>query len=1455
MCRSSSYAPWASLVAFLLTSVAPCALLANPIDGTVSAGSAVISSSGNTLTVKQSSDKAVIDWRSFDIASGETTAFVQPSSSSITLNRVNSASASVINGNLTANGNIVIINQNGVLFGSGSKVDVNGLVVTTADIDSAKFMAGSLTFDKPGRADATIENRGMITAKDAGLVGLVAPNVLNSGIITAKLGRIHLASGDAVTLDLYGDGLLEVQASGAVGAQLVKNTGTLQAEGGKIAITAAAAGETINSLIDVDGDLVATAVGVKNGKIVIGGAGDVAVKGALDVSSAEGAGGAIDISAKTVALEKTSVMKANGKTDGGTILVNATNKTTVAGAIYAQGETGNGGFIETSSETSVNVADTAYVNTLAPLGATGMWLLDPTDYTIAASGGDETGASVTESLLTSNRTITTAGSIYVNDAVSWSSNILTLNATAGDVNINAVMTASGTAGLAMTPSTGVVNVGLSATGFIGRVDMASTTSLTISGVTYKIITSLGAAGSTTTTDLQGMNGGLAGAYALGCDIDAAETSGWNSGAGFAPIGATFTGKFNGLGHTITGLTINRPSTSGIGLFSSNGSASTVRNVGITNANMTGTSSTGGLLGSNSGTVTNSYTTGSVTGTDYVGGLTGYNGGTITRSYSEANVTGTGSTGYIGGFVGRNGNILSYSYASGTINGTAYVGGFVGYNDKTISYSYATGDVTGTGSYVGGFAGYIGGYNGGYNGTATYSYATGTVHGAGYTGGFVGQASYGYITYSYATGNTYGTGAYTGGFEGWSAGYPTNYSYATGSVSGTSSTGGFVGYSDGGTQYSYATGNVAGTTMVGGFAGQTGNGTIKNNYSTGTVAGTSVVGGFAGSIGMAALYCYWDTTTSGTTIGYSYNYQPKFSPIGLTTPQMKTYSTFSSVWNISKAGTSTPSGSTIWVIYDGYTYPLLKAFLTAVYVTPTSVTASYDGTTYTGGTSGVTYSVPSASGSSSISGSISYGGTYTAAEDAGTYTITASGLYSSQQGYDITFVPGTLTIAPADITITISASEQSKTYGAALNLGTTAYTLTTSGDLYDGDSITGVTLTSAGTAVTAAVGEYAIVASNATGTGVSNYNITYVNGELTVNPAPLTITVGSLSKAYNETIDVNAATYNITSGTLYNGDTFTGLTLTSDGVAATAAAGTYAIVGDDATGTGLDNYAISYVNGTLTVNKASLTITLVDQYKTYGESKDVTYGGNETLGSTGYEITSGTLYNDDTITGVILSSDGAVTWAPVGVYDITAVTPTGTGVGNYDITYISGSLFVEKAPITLTATNLTKIVGTELDPATLSYTITSGQLYNTDGITSLALASDGAAATALVGSYAITISGAAGTGLQYYNITYADGLLTVLSEATGVSLSDTVAMNIQKPSNTKFEPKIFGTQLSPVALPTIDLRSFDPKGPLNIVFDAGLMEDLGMTALKNASFQERKDLLPKDKVFDRNAAAF
>jgi len=217
-------------------------------------------------------------------------------------------------------------------------------------------------------------------------------------------------------------------------------------------------------------------------------------------------------------------------------------------------------------------------------------------------------------------------------------------------------------------------------------------------------------------------------YALGTNINASVTSGWNGGAGFTPIGTEgepFTGNFNGLGHTISNLTINQPDGNGIGLFGSN--SGFITNVGLTDGSVTGLAHVGALAGFNDGYIFNSYSTTAVQGHVDVGGLVGENTSEnwIVDSYATGKVTGIKDDGgygghKIGGLVGDNDGFIFNSYAKGAVSGYDYIGGLVGVNNGPIDYSFATGAVSGT--Y------YVGGLVGENNSVIADSYATGKVSG-------------------------------------------------------------------------------------------------------------------------------------------------------------------------------------------------------------------------------------------------------------------------------------------------------------------------------------------------------------------------------------------------------------------------------------------------------------------------------------------------------------------------------------------------------------------------------------------------------------------------------------------------------------------------------------------------------------------------------------------------------
>jgi filamentous hemagglutinin family protein len=412
---------------------------ANPQGGVVKAGSATIAPNGSRLEVVQSSQRAVIDWRSFSIGAGRSVAFKQPSAASATLNRVTGPEMSAILGLLTANGTVFLVNPNGILIGPGAKIDVGGLVAATANISNENFMAGRYKFDEVVNRNAVIVNRGEITAHAGGLVALVAPGVENSGVIRAELGRVVLASGNRFTLDLFGDKLVTFAVDDKVAARLtdvdgrplkayVNQTGRIEADGGSILIAASAAKAVLDNVINTSGVVRATSFVQRGGEIVLNGGdeGVVRVAGTLDASGrltgASGgsvkvlgaevvldAGSRIDIAgdagggialvgggvrggdgvprSSRTAIEGGASVNADALTrgNGGTIVAWSDGETRFAGALSARGGAsgGDGGLVEVSGKRTLSF--NGAVDAAAPAGKGGRLLLDPDFLTVDAA--------------------------------------------------------------------------------------------------------------------------------------------------------------------------------------------------------------------------------------------------------------------------------------------------------------------------------------------------------------------------------------------------------------------------------------------------------------------------------------------------------------------------------------------------------------------------------------------------------------------------------------------------------------------------------------------------------------------------------------------------------------------------------------------------------------------------------------------------------------------------------------------------------------------------------------------------------------------------------------------------------------------------------------------------------------------------------------------------------------
>lgn len=407
-------------------------------------GTAQITSGQNGHTITQSTRKAVIEWQDFSVDEGGLVRFIQPDSNAITLNRVTGSQRSRINGTIEANGQVWLLNPNGVMIGNQGRISAAGFLATTSALSNEDFLAGTFTFGPSGAATGQITNAGTITTA-GGYTVLAGGQIRNSGLIEAGLGQIALGAGKGFTLDLHGDKLLSFAVTSPLDAvplegAAIDNSGTLRADGGRILLSARAAANVIDNVINTSGLIQAQSARIVNGQIILDGgdAGTVRVNGVLDVSGTKATetGGTAAVLGNTIILGDSSQLLAQGTSGGGNIFVgggwqgesifgrpsavrvaatagayldasaldrgnggtvvlwsdigNLDSQTHALGSFYAKGGVngGDGGRIETSGY---------YLSTFGARGAAsaawgkaGLWLFDPVDIDIVegnANGG------------------------------------------------------------------------------------------------------------------------------------------------------------------------------------------------------------------------------------------------------------------------------------------------------------------------------------------------------------------------------------------------------------------------------------------------------------------------------------------------------------------------------------------------------------------------------------------------------------------------------------------------------------------------------------------------------------------------------------------------------------------------------------------------------------------------------------------------------------------------------------------------------------------------------------------------------------------------------------------------------------------------------------------------------------------------------------------------------------
>ncbi len=702
-----------------------------PSGGNVVAGSASIGTSGTTTTIQQTSDRAIINWNDFSVGQGGNVRF--ENGSGATLNRVTGTQVSRIDGNVSGSGSVYLINANGIVVGKTGVINTGGtFVASTLDVADADFMkGGDLHF--AGNSRASIVNLGRVGAL-GGNVMMYGVTVVNEGTVNAANGTAGFAAGSHV--------LLRDTANGA--------------------------GELVSVLY---GDATAS---VTNKGLIAAASAELRAQAGNIYALAGNNGGAINASGVRVG-------------QGKVWLVSEAGTTRVAGTITARDLTGTGGFTETSGR----VLDLAGARVQA---AGGHWLLDPADLIVDTDAATAISDALNGDTDVTLQTLDTGaagpgtvnpngvGDILVNGAIDWSTGArLTLNAW-HSIAINAdISTSAGKLALVYGQSgpagsnDGTYTIGRGAKVTLPEGQNFSTRYGRDGGlVSWTVVTRLGAAGSDNGTDLQGIQGYGTGHFVLGADIDASDTANW-AGGGFAPI--TLWGQFDGLGHTISNLSVVHPGDSEVGLFGSLLNAS-VRNLGIVNGRVEGWNTVGGIAGKVeyseitnvwfdgvvrgsgdtsgglvgsliSGRISDSHASGLVDSqSDSTGGLVGQmNAGSIQRSYSTNDVKTTGNNG-TGGIVGTLGNggdqpLLDAVYSTGRIAAPFAVGGIAGINSGVIQRAFSSGTVLGD-TMVGGLSGQMLA-----NGRIYTSYSTATIDTLNPVrgdaiGGLVGQADLGAV---------------------------------------------------------------------------------------------------------------------------------------------------------------------------------------------------------------------------------------------------------------------------------------------------------------------------------------------------------------------------------------------------------------------------------------------------------------------------------------------------------------------------------------------------------------------------------------------------------------------------------------------------------------------------------------------------------------------------------------
>ncbi|CAN1535534.1 FhaB Large exoproteins involved in heme utilization or adhesion [Burkholderiaceae bacterium] len=1196
-----------------------------PTGGTVARGNATISQTATAqaaaMTVNQSSQRAVINWDSFNLGSAASIHFAQPNAQAVTLNRVNDSNPSQIFGRITSNGQVFLSNPNGVYFSPTASVDVGALVATTHGISDDQFMAGKYLFERNG-ATGKVVNEGRISAALGGYVALLAPEVQNAGVVVARAGTVALAAGEAISLQVQGGGLAGITTTPSTIATLIENKLAVQAPDGQIILSAVALNKLQAGVIKNSGSLEANSLVSKGGKIFLEGdditlasTSQIEAKGPTGGGTVlvggdwQGSGDMRQATQVTMAAGATIDASATDKGDGGKVVLwsdvhNANSHTSIAGTVVAQGhgEQTKGGQIETSGS-KLDIADSATIRMGGAGASGGRWLLDPVDFTIAATGGNITGAALgssitagnTVEILNTSGTTGTLGNINVNNNVSWNNTgVLKLTASGG-------VTGSGNFNM------GVAGNG----GLIFNQAGASTYSGVISGV-----------GKFTKTGIGTLTIGNVNTYSLGTLVEQGTLSPSVLNAFFSTSRITV---MSGASLDLNGINVARPITlNGTG-YNATGA---LKNSSVTAASVTGAAasitleSDTTIIGNGSITIN---TPSQVIGNNYSLIL----GGTGTSSsFSGTAVLNIGT-----GTITKVGTGTWSIQSSNTFTGDVYV------NEGKLTAFMASASSTPLGSSVGSTTVRSG---------ASLSFAGGA-------NGFT---------------NTVAEPLNLNGF---------GVNDATGALDNSQNNGATLNYTGSITLSGTTRINVtraANTLIIKSTLNNDVYDIVKTGLGTLNLQGTPTMTTVRSVKTSYEFVSASDASSCTSACSSVYGSTPAISYLIYDTAgALTTDTTITGTATFNGAPTNTSAAGSYSLTYSSglsstthALFPKTSAVTWTVTKAPLTVTPTIDQSKIYGSLDPVlSYSTSTLAGADTTIAGLSGALSRLAGEAASNYTYSVANL--SATNYTFTLAPsaGQFSITPRPITLT--ATPLNKIYGNAdLTLAATI----TAGSL--GSTTVSDTLADVTGTLTRAAGENVGSYSVALGTGIkaANYAITFDanNQAFSITKAPLTVTANNAIKTYgdaNPTLSatvsgfVNGETW-ATSGVSGAGST-TATTATAVGNATiTAGVGTLAA----------SNYDFSnLVNGTLTINKAPLTVTANNAIKTYGDA-------NPTLSATVSGFVNGESLATSGVSGAGSASTTATTATAVGNATITAGVGT-LAASNYDFSnLVNGTLTIQAA---------------------------------------------------------------------------------------------------------------------------------------------------------------------------------